>query len=168
MPESTQPQRTSPQRVRDAVETMINEGRRKPEVFRVFVPVLAQRILSPNGSRGEAHQAVSAAKQQLLTDTYHAALSASPQAELPRFKKAIVSFTYRHTFKRPRDGLFRPTDPSNLGGDVIKGPMDALVALSIIPDDSFLYVDLVTLRIERVEELRDEGIEIIVREAGDV
>ncbi|KKM03985.1 hypothetical protein LCGC14_1768960 [marine sediment metagenome] len=136
--------------------------------FRVWVPVLAQRILSPNGARGEAHQAVSAAKQELLTDTYHAALAVAPQAELPRFAKAIVSFIYRHTCKRPRDGLYRPTDPSNLGGDVIKAPMDALVALSIIPDDSYRYVDLVTLRIEKVEELRDEGFEIIVREANDV
>ena len=138
-----------------------------PEPFRVWVPVLAPRILSPNGSRGEAHQAVSAAKLQLKTDTYHAMLSVTPQAELPTFEKAVISFTYYHSFKRPGDGMYRPTDPSNIGGDMIKGPMDALVDMQIIPDDSYSYVELVTLRIQKVEELREEGFLIVIREPGN-
>jgi len=134
-------------------------------VFNLFVPVLAPRLLSPNGSRGEAHQAVSAAKVALRADTYHAALSAAPQAALPRFQRAVVSFCYRHSFKRPGDGLYRPDDPSNLGGDVLKGPMDALVDLEVLIDDDYEHVALVTLQIERVAELADEGIAIMVREA---
>ena len=102
----------------------------------------------------------------MKTDTYHAMLSVTPQAELPTFEKAVISFTYYHSFKRPGDGMYRPTDPSNIGGDMIKGPMDALTDLQIIPDDSYRYVELVTLRIQKVEELREEGFEIIVRDAA--
>ena len=73
-------------------------------------------------------------------------------------------FHVKHHAK-PGDGLYRPLDPSNIGGECIKPVIDyGLVKHKVIEDDSYQYVRYVVLGIEHADELKDERIEVTVRE----
>ena len=65
---------------------------------------------------------------------------------------------------------YRPKDVGNIGGDVLKPILDALVWMELIKDDDYTHIPEVRLRIERVAEVADEGIYVEmqeVREVGD-
>ena len=130
-----------------------------------FVPTLPARALSSNGSKRNHHE-VSAGKMQLGADAWNAALHAlGPR--MPHFEGRVdISLTFHvKPHAKPRDGLYRPIDPSNIGGECIKPVIDyGIVKHGIIEDDSYVYVRYVVLSIEPVAELRDEGIAVLVRE----
>ena len=50
----------------------------------------------------------------------------------------------------------------NTGGQPLKPVLDAFTWLEIWPDDDYTHVPEVTLRIERVAEIADEGIAVTV------
>lgn len=134
----------------------------------VWVPALPQRPLSPNGgqrSRRNPHE-VADAKLTLGDVAWHA-VRAKYGPDVPTLTPpVIISLTlYAKHNAKTGDGLYRPTDPSNIGGDVAKPVIDAgLVKNGVIPDDTYKCVDLVTLRVEHVERLQDEGIALEVWE----
>ena len=77
--------------------------------------------------------------------------------EIPGYPAGLVDITYRHTFKRPGDGFYRPSDVGNIGGDVTKGVIDAVVDMGVLPDDDYQHMPGLILRIEKCDELTDEG-----------
>jgi hypothetical protein len=66
---------------------------------------------------------------------------------------------------RNGDGLFRPKDAGNIGGDVLKPILDyAVVRHGVVPDDDYRYIDTVTLAVRHVEDNANEGIWVRIDE----
>lgn len=70
----------------------------------------------------------------------------------------ITMYARHHT--RNGDGYYRSTDPSNLGGDIAKPIVDALVRLDILTNDDYTVVDEVRLRVRHVDTLEEEGMRL--------
>lgn len=137
-----------------------------PEPSRVVsfsIPTLPGRALSTNGSKRDHHE-VSGAKMALATEAFTEAL-AQLGPQMPRFECRVdiaLTFYVKH-HARTGDGLYRPLDPSNIGGECIKPVIDyGLVKHGVIADDDYTHVRYVVLSIERVEDLRAERIEVRV------
>jgi hypothetical protein len=128
----------------------------------VWVPALPATALSPNGGKRSRRNPweLSNAKLELGDVAYHAVLGAYAP-NIPHFEpRVIITCTlYAWHNRRNGDGLYRPTDPSNLGGDVLKPLIDyGLVRHGIIDDDDYTVVQEVRLRIGHVGTLAEEGI----------
>ncbi len=130
--------------------------------FTLWVPHLPEAVLSSNGPHGNPY-AVNSARQEMRSNTVYSALACRPAGDIPSFQRGRVSVAYRHTFKRPGDGLYRPTDPFNIFAPC-KPVVDALVDLKVLPDDTHEYLVVGDCGIERVAELADEGLLITVAE----
>ena len=133
------------------------------------VRTLPGRALSTNGSKRDHHE-VSAQKMALGAEAFNEALyqlgPVMPRIE-GRVDVALTFYVKHHA--RPGDGLYRPTDPSNIGGECIKPVIDyGLVKHGIIVDDTYVYVRYVVLSIESVAELSEERIEVQVNEVEEV
>lgn len=106
---------------------------------------------------------------ELGADAWNAALAAlGPQ--MPRFECRVdISLTfYVKPHAKALDGLYRPLDPSNVGGECIKSILDySLVKTGIISDDDYKHVRYVILAIEPVAELSSERIEVVVIDTGE-
>ena len=138
-----------------------------PRSISVWVPVLPIKALSPNGggrSRRNPWE-VASAKLELGTACHHAILAAYAP-EIPHFSVPVVititMYAKHHT--RNGDGYYRSTDPANLGGDIAKPLVDALVRLDIIDGDDYKRVTEVRLQMRHVDTLSDEGICITCEE----
>ena len=137
-------------------------------MFSVFVPMLPARALSANGGGRSRRDpwSLSEAKLELGDCSYHAVLAAYAP-HVPSFTgRVIITATLyaRHNTKNG-DGRYRPRDPSNIGGDCLKPLIDyGLVRLGVIPDDDYLTVDEVRLRVRHVDSLEEEGIRLEVEE----
>lgn len=139
------------------------------EAFKVWVPSLPARILSANGGGRSRRDpwALSEAKLALGDVAYHAVLAAYAPS-IPHFEAPVVvtvTLYARHGTKNG-DGLYRPEDPSNIGGDVLKPLLDyGLVRNGVIDDDDYTHIEEVRLAVRHVERLEDEGISVIVEVA---
>ena len=129
------------------------------------IKTLPGRALSSNGNKRNHHE-VSAAKMELAawanTSAHEQLGPVMPVLNTP----VDIAFTFfvKHHAKTG-DGLYRPLDPSNIGGECIKPIVDyGLVKTGIIPDDSYLHVRYVVLAIEHVDALADERIDVTVME----
>lgn len=135
--------------------------RAEPQIVMFTVRTLPGRALSTNGSKRDHHE-VSGAKMELGAEAFTEAL-AQLGPDMPRIEGRVdiaLTFYVKH-HARPGDGLYRPTDPSNIGGECIKPVIDyGLVKHGIIADDSYKFVRYVVLSIQHVEELREERIEV--------
>ncbi len=129
----------------------------------VLVRTLPGVELSPNSISGSAQKrrAVNKERQRLRAETA-VEIQAKYGTDIPSYPCGLVDITLRHSFKRPQDNFYRPRDVSNIGGDVIKPVIDALVDMSVLPDDDWKHVPGVVLRIEKCAELRDEGYLVVV------
>jgi hypothetical protein len=85
----------------------------------------------------------------------------------------ITATLYARHNTRNGDGLYRPQDPSNIGGDILKPMVDVLKPLGIIGDDCYWdevnstgWVYEVRLRVRHVGTLEEEGIELVVEEVA--
>ena len=146
--------------------------------FSVHVPVLPTQLLSANKiaegmTSKRARGAINAERQELRSATVQMVQSLYAPSDIPVAPKGTpiyITATLVHTFKRPGDGLYRPKDPSNIGGHIVKGPIDALVDLGIIDDDAAVCaggpVQYVILAIDKCRYLRDEGLRLRVDLAG--
>lgn len=134
----------------------------------VWVPALPRRALSANGGGRSRRDpfAVQKAKDELGEATYHAIL-ATCGPNLPTFEPPVVItctlYARHHTHNG--DGLYRPQDPSNIGGDILKPIIDTLKPLGVIGDDNYWdaekrtgWVREVRLRVAHVDTLEAEGI----------
>ena len=138
--------------------------------LQVWIPALPETALSPNGGKRSRRDpwTLSEAKLTLGDVAYHAVLGAYapniPHLEAP----VVITFTlYARHRTRNGDGRYRPTDPSNLGGDVLKPVIDyGLVRLGVIDDDDYTVVREVRLRIGHVDTLEEEGIRLEVEEVA--
>lgn len=131
---------------------------------------MPRRALSPNGggrSRRNPWE-LSEAKLELGDCAYHAVL-AEYAPNIPQFAGMVVitATLYARHHTRNGDGLFRPQDPGNIGGDVLKPIIDyGLVRLGVIVDDDYQHVEEVRLRVRHVDTLEAEGIELVVEEVS--
>ena len=132
--------------------------------FELWLPTLPDRVLSPNAGEIRVIAFVTEARREMHTQVYFAAMEQHKQP-WPHWERVRVSITYRCTNKRPRgDTLYRPTDITN-AISAMKPVYDALhVELDLFPDDKWQHMELGEHRIERVEELSDEGLWITVEE----
>ena len=137
----------------------------EPQVVAFVVRTLPGRALSSNGSKRDHHE-VSGAKMALGAEAFTEAL-AQLGPNMPRFEGRVdiaLTFYVKH-HARTGDGLYRPLDPSNIGGECIKPVIDyGLVKHGIIADDSYEFVRYVVLSIQHVEVLTEERIEVRVVE----
>lgn len=130
----------------------------------ITVRTLASSELSANKHAQTVHQRRLRSKERArLRDETAVEIRAKYGLDIPTYPCGAIDITYTCTGKKPGDNFYRPKDPSNIGGEIIKGPIDALIDLGILPDDDYKHVKAVTLRLERVKELADEGIVIIVQ-----
>ena len=164
-----------PDRVRAALDSIAETTpdllrppvrRAEPQAVAFTVRTLPGRALSTNGSKRDHHE-VSGAKMALGAEAFNEALyQLGPQ--MPRFDCLVdiaLTFYVKH-HARTGDGLYRPLDPSNIGGECIKPIIDyGLVKHGIIEDDDYTHVRYVVLSIQHVEELTAERIEVRVQEA---
>ena len=133
-----------------------------------WVPALPETALSPNGGKRSRRNtwSLSEAKLTLGDVAFHAALAAFGPDMPSLVPPVVISATLfaKHNSKNG-DGLYRPTDPSNIGGDVMKPVIDSgLVKTKIIPDDSYKYVNAVVLMVRHVNTHEEEGILVSVTE----
>lgn len=162
--------------------------------FAFFVPALPYRCLSSNaGARSRRDPwSIADARGILKGEVMDAIIG---RANLPHFDRASVTVTLVCTSRRPkatecprcrlliaggdypqwaipdRDKplpcvCYRPKDCGNVGGDPLKPVLDALVWTEIIDDDDWKHVPRVTVAIERVDRLEDEGILVELEGAG--
>ena len=125
---------------------------------------LAGSELSPNSISGSAQKRrVIASERKRLRAEAAIEIQAKYGTEIPSYPAGLVDITYRHSFKRPGDDYYRPTDCSNIGGDCIKPVIDALVDMGVLPDDDYKHVPAVILRIEKCKELTEEGYYVMVQ-----
>lgn len=133
--------------------------------FSFILRTLAGTELSPNSISGSAEKRrVVAKERKRLRAEAAIEIQAKYGTEIPCYPAGLVDITYQHTFKRPGDGFYRPTDVPNIGGDCIKPVVDALVDMGVLPDDDYKHVPGVVLRIEKCQELTDEGYYVEVQE----
>lgn len=134
----------------------------------VWVPALPDRALSANGggrSRRNPWE-LADAKLALGDVTYHAVLAAYAP-NIPALKAPVVVTVTLHAAhgKKPKDHLYRPLDPGNIGGDVLKPLLDyGLVRHGVIPDDDHNTIHEIRLRVRHCETLQEEGIALEVEE----
>lgn len=154
------------------------------ETHQIMVRYLPDVLISSNtwsDNRAKA-LAIHAEKEQITVHTIHA-IREHFGPTLPHWDAVTFSITYCHTNKRLRDGIYRPVDPSNIGGTIQKAVVDAFtpeefhkdgrvkkLGTGIIDDDShpdFREKGAVVgtaLGLEKVAERRDEGILVVVQE----
>ena len=139
----------------------------EPQIVAFVVRTLPGRALSTNGSKRDHHE-VSGAKMALGAEAFTEAL-AQLGPEMPHFDCRVdisLTFYVKH-HARTGDGLYRPLDPSNIGGECIKPVIDyGLVKHGVIEDDDYTHVRYVVLSIQHVEDLTEERIEVRVMEAA--
>ncbi len=140
---------------------------RKRQSMSVWIPTLPERALSPNGgqrSRRNPWQ-VAESKLELGSATHHAILATyAPSIPHLNAPVAITLTMYAKHHTRNGDGYYRSTDPANLGGDIAKPIVDALVRMDILDGDDYKVVDEVRLRVRHVDSLEEEGIRLAVEE----
>lgn len=115
---------------------------------------LPGRELSPNsisGSEGKRRQ-VNKERQRLRAETA-VEIQAAFGTDIPAYKRAIVDITLVHSFKRPGDEYYRPTDCDNVP---VKGVIDGLVDMGVLPDDKWTHVPAQIKRIEKCQTLQEE------------
>lgn len=135
-----------------------------------WVSTLGGQSLSSNarGAKRNRH-AIEDAKYALGDVAYFGALEQLGPS-VPHIEgRADVFMDYHICYrKRPQDGLYRFTDPSNGGGDVAKPIMDyGVVKAGILTDDSYKYVRFFTCGITPVETLAEEGVRVTVTEVDE-
>ncbi len=128
------------------------------------IPTLPSRALSSNGSKRNHHE-VSAGKMRLGADAYTASHDAlGPNFPHFEYVDIFITFYVKHR-TRNGDGLYRPLDPSNIGGECIKPIIDyGVVKPGIIDDDDYKHVRWVGCHIENVSNLNEERMEVRVIE----
>lgn len=134
------------------------------------IPTLGGQSLSSNAGGAKRHPfAISAAKNALGEAAYFSALAAcGPVIRTIEGRVDIALTFYICHGKKPGDGLYRFTDPSNGGGDVAKPILDyGLVKTGLIEDDDYKHVRYFITSVEHVETLAEERIEVQVNEVID-
>lgn len=131
------------------------------------IHTLPRRALSTNGNKRDRHE-VSDAKGEIGAWAYTSMLE-QHGPDLPQFRgtrvDVLVVFHVKHHAK-PGDDLYRPLDPSNIGGLCVKPVLDyGLVKTGVLEDDDWKHIRFVVLGIEPVDDLKDERIEVTVSEA---
>ena len=136
------------------------------ESISFWVPSLGGQSLSSNAKDGKRHpMAVYKAKEALQEAAYFAALEQlGPLPAKPRIEFSDILLDFHICYgRRPKDGIYRFTDPSNGGGDVAKPIVDALRYAKVIPDDTYKHVRMFSTHITPVETLAEEGVQVTVR-----
>lgn len=127
-----------------------------------FIPALPKRALSPNGGQRSRRNPweVAAAKLELGEAAWHALREAhgpTVPALTPPIRVAVALYAKHGT--KNKDGLYRPEDCGNVGGDILKPILDyAVVRLGVVPDDDYRNIESVTLMVRHVDSNADEGI----------
>ena len=148
------------------------------ETFQFTVPELPDRLLSSNaGARSRRDPwSVANATGRLKNDTMEA-LKNIP--DLPRFARASATVTLMRSKRRPKleqcprcliaaiadrkisaCRCYRPKDIGNIGGGPLKPILDGLVWMELLPDDDYEHLTAVTLLIEIVPGIEDEGVTV--------
>lgn len=131
----------------------------------IFLDTLAGVELSANKHAQTVHQRrLRSEERARLRQAVTIAIGNKYRPDVPAYAAGLIDITYMCSAKRPGDGMYRPRDPSNIGGEIIKGPIDGIVDMGVLPDDDYRHVPAVVIRIERVKTLAEEGIVIIVQE----
>ncbi len=125
-----------------------------------FIPLLPATALSPNGNR-QHWSKVSAARKELREATWLSFLPRLGPHET--IDPARVTLTLHQTRRKPRDGRYRPRDVPN-AVYALKPVWDGLTDAGLIVDDTAEHMPDPVVRIEWIEELRDEGIAVKVEE----
>lgn len=130
-----------------------------------FVPFLPKSIITSNRTSKSAEGARGkwAERAELQAQT-HLALNAKFMPDIPRFDCISIALTYCRTSKRPGDGLYRPRDVPNIGGDILKAVCDAIKDAGVIADDDEEHLRAVALGLDRVDDLSQEGILVTIQE----
>ncbi len=136
-----------------------------PESVSFTVWTLPHQTLSTNGKRRDG-RTVAHHKGELGDQAFLSAMEQlGPQMPVIRGCRVDIALTFhvKHHAKTG-DGLYRPLDPSNVGGECIKPVIDyGLTKHGIIEDDDYTRVRYVVLSIEHADRLEDERIEVYVR-----
>ena len=159
-----------------------------------FVPALPRAVLSSNGDPREPRNRWTKghAKEEIGSIALQASIEAYPDvepfdgqvdvmlvfcvrpsrnADCPRcLQRALENGNRRFNFNG-ECLCYRPTDPSNIGGEVTKSIIDYGVAggpptdrvTRLITDDAHQYVRYVLLGRRKVEAIEEEGVEVSVR-----
>lgn len=153
-----------------------------------WIPALPRVVLSTNGTRREKRNpwSVSDAKGELHALALKAASECGRSEPFEGLVDVVVVLHVMRDARKvecPRcleraigepskfNGTclcYRPLDPSNIGGEVIKPVIDGgLVGSGLITDDRSEYVRWVMLGLVRVQTVEQEGYEVTVRPVAE-
>lgn len=138
-------------------------------VVAFWVPALPGRALTSNAGAKRNGYAIERAKDALAEAAYYAVLN-QLGPDVPHLEPLADVFLDYHICyaRRPQDGLYRFTDPSNGGGDVAKPVIDyGVVKTGILGDDNRKFVRFFTCGITDVATLDEEGIAVRITEVTD-
>lgn len=121
-------------------------------------------ITSNRTSKSEAGARGKWAERAELQAETHKAILAAFAPTIPELACASIAVTYVHSSKKPGDGLYRPKDVPNIGGDILKAVVDGVVDAGVLPDDTREHLPAVGLAIERCDEIAQEGILVTIQE----
>jgi hypothetical protein len=133
-----------------------------------WIPALPKRALSPNGGKRSRRDPweVAEAKTELGDFAWHALREAhGPNVPTLTPPVRVMVVLYAKHGTKNGDGLYRPEDAGNVGGDVLKPILDyAVVRHGVVPDDDYRNVETVTLAVRHVEDNANEGIWVRIDE----
>lgn len=136
-----------------------------------WISALPKRALSPNGGQRSRRNPweVAEAKTELGDAAWHAireAYGPTVPTLTPPIRVAVALYAKHGT--KNKDGLYRPEDCGNVGGDVLKPILDyAVVRHGVVPDDDYHNIESVTLMVRHVETNEEEGLMVTLVEVGE-
>lgn len=131
----------------------------------VWLPkLLPGAHLSPNGNQKRIPQLVARDKRQMRADVCLGLLADDGvRARSKPFTCAHVYMELRW-WKRIRGrNTYLPSDPFN-AGYALKAAVDGIVDAGLLPDDSYKYIDVGSVKVRRVDTQDEEGLLIVISE----
>ena len=123
--------------------------------------------LSPNGDQKRVPALVAADKRQMRGDVCLGllALDQVRESRTP-FQRARVLTELRWCKRWRWRSVYLPDDPSN-AAYALKAAVDGIVDAGLLPDDSGVFVRVLSTSVTRVATREEEGLYVVITELGE-
>ena len=123
--------------------------------------------LSPNGDQKRVPALVAADKRQMRGDVCLGLLALDQVRESTTpFQRAHVLTELRWCKRWRWRSVYLPDDPSN-AAYALKAAVDGIVDAGLLPDDSGVFVRVLSTSVTRVATREEEGLLIVISDLGD-
>ena len=139
-----------------------------PRRIEAWLPkLLPGASLSPNGNQKRIPALVAADKRQMRGDVCLGLLALDQvRAIKTPFQRAHVLTELRWCKRWRWRSAYLPDDPSNAAYS-LKAAVDGIVDAGLLPDDSGVYVRVLSTSVTRVDTREEEGLWIVITELAE-